>query len=107
MKIYDINTWKHLMFTSSMEVATIQGIDNMATGCSLTKEGLHLEEEKFAEGQRRYGYKEPERHAHKPNWWEYMDLRFNVIKPNGDTASWRVKKVIPLTEERFKKHSNG
>jgi len=101
LKIYDINTWKYAMYETDRRLGIILGIESKRTGSALTKQELDEIESKDQEYYTRLGYKAPERHANKPNWYKHMDIRFNVRVKGGGEESWHIKKILPLTEERF------
>ena len=101
LKIYDINTWKYAMYETDRRLGIITGIESIRTGSALTKKELAEIENKNDEYYTRLGYKAPKRHASEPDWYEHMDIRFNVRVKGGGEESWHIKKILPLTKERF------
>ncbi len=105
-KVYDISTWKYLMFVPDKKVGIIKKIEYVKTGSALTKKDFAKIEEEAAKKAKKHSYPEPESHADKANWWEYMDFRFIVTTANGD-ESWHISKVLPLTFSRFQKNGGN
>lgn len=101
LKVYDINTWKYLMFETDKKLGTILGIESIRTGSALTKKELSDYEQKDYEFYTSRGYKPPKSYSTQPDWYKNMDIRFIVKVKGGGTESWHIKKVLPLTKERF------